>query len=150
MPNPDKVADELGEWIELYNNTTSNVNLNGLVVKVGTKSLTIPVDYTLQPGGYAFVCKDSQGGAGAIYYYGTALTLVNSNGSIQLYNSALSTAVLLSQVSYTTSPTGASLSLDPVNFSFTLASDIASWCTATEAYSTGDKGTPGTANPACN
>ena len=150
MANPDKIADELGEWFEIYNNSTSNININGLYLVAGTKNMSVTFDYTILPGQYAFLCKDAQGGAGAINYYGSALTLVNTNGSISLYNSNQPGATLLCGMTYSTSPTGASLSLDPNKLTFTGANDPSSWCTSRQVYSTGDKGTPGVQNEACN
>lgn len=149
LPNPDKIADELGEWFEIFNNTPSIVNINGLYVKAGTKTLSITTDILIEPGQYAFLCKDVQGGEGAITYYGTALSLVNSTGSIQLYNSNQSDATLLSEMNYSSSPTGASLCLDPSKLTFAQAQDPSSWCTATNVFSTGDKGTPGAVNTTC-
>jgi hypothetical protein len=150
MPNPDKTTDDLGEWFEIYNNTNSAVNLNGLCIKSGTKTITLTIDATVAPGQYVFMCKDIQGGAGAIYYYGTALSLVNTSGNLQLYNSNKTGATLLSEMTYATSPTGASLSLDPSKLSFAAAQDPSSWCAAQAVYATGDKGTPGAQNQPCN
>jgi len=148
MADPDKISDTYGEWIEIYNNATFPININGLIVKVGTKSYSVTVNHEMQAGEYVFLCKDAQGGAGALVYYGSALSLVNTSGSVQLLSSDGVTEI--ASMTYTTTTTGASLSLDPTKMTYTLAKDPSSWCTATQAYSTGDKGTPGLVNSACN
>ena len=148
MPNPNAVDDTYGEWLEIYNNASFPININGLIIKASSKSLTNTVDHVMQPGEYVFFCKDPQGGTGAVNYYGSALTLVNSNGSLQLLSSDGTT--IIAEMTFTSSPTGASLSLDPTKMTYDLAKDPSSWCTATSVYSTGDKGTPGLANTACN
>lgn len=148
MANPDKVSDALGEWFEIYNNTSGGININGLVAKAGTATLTITLDSVLKAGAYAFFCRDIQGGAGAWLYYETGLTLVNSSGSLEILNSNQS--LVICQMTYATAPTGASLSLDPTKYTAVLAQNPTSWCTATQEYSTGDKGTPGQPNPPCN
>jgi hypothetical protein len=148
MADPDKVTDTYGEWFEIYNNATFPININGLIVKVGTKIYTVSISHEMQIGEYVFFGKDAQGGAGALVYYSSAISLVNSSGGIQLLSTDGVTEI--ASMTYTTAPTGASLSLDPTKMTYTLAKDPSSWCTATQAYSTGDKGTPGTANSACN
>lgn len=148
MADPDIISDTYGEWIEIYNNATFPININGLIVKVGIKSYSVTVNHEMQAGDYVFLCKDAQGGAGALVYYGSALSLVNTTGSIQLLSGDGVTEI--ASMSYATTTTGASLSLDPTKMTYTLAKDPSSWCTATQVYSTGDKGTPGLVNSACN
>jgi hypothetical protein len=147
MADPNAIADAQGEWFEIYNNATFAVNINGLMVKTNTKTMTIILDHTMQPGDYVFLAGSLSAAAGALYYYGTALTLVNSSGSLQLLSNA---TTVIAEMTYSTAPTGASLSLDPSKMTYLLAKDPSSWCTATQTYSTGDKGTPGLINPACN
>ncbi|MBK8805282.1 MAG: DUF4493 domain-containing protein [Bacteroidales bacterium] len=150
MPNPDKVSDDLGEWFEVYNNTSTTIDLNGMIVKIGTKSMKISQSILIASNQYVFFCKDIQGGSEAVQYYGAALSLTNTTGTIQILNSDTENAVVLSEFTYSSAPTGASLSLDPSSYNYALALNQASWCTATEIYSTGDKGTPGKANTPCN
>ena len=148
MADPDKVSDTYGEWFEIYNNAQFPININGLIIKVGTKNYTVSVSKEMQPGEYVFLGKDPQAGAGALLYYGSAISLVNSNGSIQLLSSDGATEI--AAMSYGTAPTAAALSLDPMKMTYALAKDPSSWCTATQVYSTGDKGTPGAINTSCN
>jgi len=148
MADPDKITDTYGEWFEIYNNAAFPININGLIVKVGTKTYTVAVNHEMQKGEYIFLAKDAQAGAGALVYYASAISLVNSNGSIQLLSTDGVTEI--ASMTYGTAPTGASLSLDPTKTTYSLAKDPSSWCTATQAYSTGDKGTPGIVNSACN
>jgi len=148
MADPDKVTDTYGEWFEIYNNATYPININGLIVKVGTKTYTVSINHEILAGEYVFFGKDVQGGAGALVYYASAISLVNSSGSIQLLSTDGVTEI--AAMNYATAPTGASLSLDPTKMTYALAKDPSSWCIATQAYSTGDKGTPGAANSACN
>ncbi len=150
LPDPAKTSDDVGEWFEIFNNTSFAINLNGITFKVGSKAYNYSGDKVLNAQSYGYFGKDIQGGAGAIAYYGAALSLVNTSGGIQVYNSNLSTAVLLSEMTYSSSTSGASLSLDPSKLTFDDAKQQSSWCTATQVFSTGDKGTPGLSNSACN
>jgi len=147
MADPNAITDAQGEWFEIYNNASFAVNINGLIVKTNTKSMTINLDHSMQPGEYVFFAASLSAATGALFYYGTALSLVNSSGSLQLLSN---TTTIIAEMTYSTAPTGASLSLDPTKMTYLLAKDPSSWCTATQTFSTGDKGTPGLINPACN
>jgi hypothetical protein len=147
MADPNAVADAAGEWFEIYNNATFPININGLIIQTASKTMTLTIDHVMQKGDYIVLGNTVQGISGALYYYGSALSLVNSSGSLQLLSN---TTTVIAEMSYTSAPTGASLSLDPSKMSYLQAKDPTSWCTATTTFSTGDKGTPGLANTTCN
>lgn len=68
MANPEEVADDEGEYIELYNTAFYPVNLNGCVIQDGSGLFVAPTtDVWIQPGEFAVA------GAGrtpyAAYYY---------------------------------------------------------------------------------
>ena len=51
--NPSVSDYNKGEWFEIYNTSSTYVNLNGLVVSDGTESFTVSDDVDLRPGEYA-------------------------------------------------------------------------------------------------
>ena len=55
MPDPTKTADYRGEWFEIYNNTATNINLNGLVIggSGSDPGETVSDNVYIAPGGYA-------------------------------------------------------------------------------------------------
>ena len=148
MPNPDKISDDFGEWIELYNNSGVDVNVKGLKVKVGTKTYTLTKDVTIKSGQYIVLATNAQAVAEPFEIYGSVLSLVNTNGSVQVLASDGITEI--ASMTYSSCPTGGSLSLNPDKFNYSDAKLAASWCHSVSVYSTGDKGTPGAANDSCN
>jgi len=145
MANPDALTDDLGEWFEVYNNSDSDVNLNGLIVKYGTKEYIVSTDQTVTKNAYVVFAKTDQATSANNFIYGATFSFVNTSGSIQLENAS---GTVLSTMTYSTAPTGASIQLDIDSYS--APSDPLSWCTSTLVYSTGDKGTPGAQNTQCD
>jgi hypothetical protein len=151
MPNPAAVADTAGEWFEVL--VTSNVDLNGL--EFGT-TIGDP-DVTLPAGG---PCLAAQSGDRVVFARGDmaatnggisnvlatfSFGLVNTNGTLFVGYGGTS----LDDVTWTTSPDGASLNLDPGSENTTANDDEMNFCAATMAYGDGDFGSPGTANETC-
>ncbi len=150
MPNPDKVSDSNGEWFEVA--VEKDVDLNGLQMGTtpGSPKVTLS-DPT---------CLHATAGSYLVFAHGTDPTvngglpqvdgmfsfgLTNSGGSVFIGRDG----AVLDQVQWTSSPTGASLSLDPTKTDPTANDDPANWCPAVDAYGDGDLGTPGAVNPAC-
>lgn len=150
MPDPVALSDTEGEWIEIFNTTGQRINLNGLRLSDNTSTIPIDTDVYLNPGGYLTIAK-----AAALQNPGfvtTTLSLTNSGETLKLIApSGLEIAV----VDFTTiidelaEKSGASLNLCRDHFTADEAQQPGNWCVATTAYSTGDLGTPGTANIVC-
>ncbi|MBI2134512.1 lamin tail domain-containing protein [Candidatus Woesearchaeota archaeon] len=94
--------DKLGEWIEIYNNGTSEVNLNNWVVEVSSEqNFTIDTFFTISPQGFAVLAHNfsffnntnpevNESGV-RIFEYGSqnsGFILTNSDDFIVLFNSS--------------------------------------------------------------
>ena len=85
-------TDAIEEWVELYNNTTSTVNLGGWTITDNYPAgghVTLPAGLTIAPHSYLTVAANSGGfnalyGFDADYYYGTAIALGNSGDALLL------------------------------------------------------------------
>jgi hypothetical protein len=151
MANPDAVLDQDGEWFEVL--VTADVDLNGL--QMGRDPAR--ADTTLPGGGDCLQVSagtrvvfarnaDTATNGGIPAAFGTfSFSLVNTDGSVFV---GLGDE-LLDAVTYSSTPTGASLSLDPGAEDPVANDDELNFCPATSAYGDGDLGTPGLANDSC-
>ena len=155
MNNPYGVGDEVGEWLEIFNNSDSAINLNGLVVSDNgddsftvTESLVIPSREHVVFG--LSIDTDVNGGVSANFAY-TGFVLSNSADEVILsYNGRVIDEMVYSgDLGYGMSA-GKSLSLDVDKYDFNDNDQAESWCPSpTEFGSLGDYGTPGEMNPIC-
>ena len=153
MHDPTFVPDYRGEWFEIYNNSGSDVNLNGLqVTGSGSESFTINEDLPLASGEYAVLAARSYGHGLSVqidYKYNRGNLKLDRGDRIALQNSSFT----IDEVIYNTtqahpSDPGQSISLDILDAS---SNDLpSSWCSSTSDLGTGDAGTPGSANDSCN
>ena len=159
MQNPDAVADDVGEWFEVYNDTAQPINLFGLEVSdAGTNLFVVDEDVWVAPGEHAVMgCEGDpavNGGVDLDYVYPTDFQLANGDDEIYLDHGG----VALDAVEYLGSdpwpdPTGQSSSLDPTAYDEAANDDGDNWC-ATHALAEyqidgGDHATPGDENPDC-
>ncbi len=156
MSNPAKVADDVGEWIELYNPTTQDVQLNGVTLQVGTKNPIIHVIASPNPvviasGGYLLLAPSGDvalnGGLQPGYVY-SKIALSATAATITLK----SQGAVIDAVTYDkTFPllTGKSAALDPTHLTAGLNDVGSNWCKGQASYGAGDFGSPGKANPSC-
>ena len=151
MQNPAAVGDSAGEWFELYNAGSGDVDINGWTIKDnGSDNQVInnggPL--TIAAGGYLVlgINADSatNGGAPVDYQY-SSFFLANGDDEVILVDAA---GVEVDRVEYDggpafPDPNGASMSLeDPA-----LDNNVgANWCTSTTPFGDGDRGTPGALN----
>ena len=158
MQNPNAVSDGLGEWFEVYNPTSSPVDLAGWtltdlgnnqhVIKA-TESLIVPPDGLVVLGIQADPVIN--GGVPVAYQYGN-FSLSNGADAIVLSWGD----VVVAQLVYDggpiwPDPVGASMQLDPDALQFAAGVDPALvWCAATVSYGLGDLGTPGVLNSHCD
>jgi len=85
MPNPAAVSDWKGEWFEIYNNTASDININGLeIASAGQMGFTVSSDLTIASGEYAvFAVRGSAGENGGI----SSVDYVYNYNNAKLYDS---------------------------------------------------------------
>ncbi|MCK5787376.1 MAG: lamin tail domain-containing protein [Chlamydiia bacterium] len=155
MQNPSKVGDTAGEWFELYNTTTVDVDINGwtltdtnsdMIFESSTGTTIIPA------GGYLVFCNNgdiaTNGGINVDYdYSGKGIGLTNSDGKLILSNNSVDIDIVIWDNGVTfPDPNGKSMSLNPNKFDSVSNDDGTNWKEATSTYGDGDYGTPGSMN----
>jgi hypothetical protein len=128
MVNPGAVSDTRGEWFELYNPTTEEINLNSITIgDDGGDSHKIETDLLILPGHFLTLARNGDaalnGGLNADYVYDD-FTLSNSGDEILLHDGPLELQ----------SRELIDLPMIEANYGLTLAS---------LTYGIGDLGTPG-------
>lgn len=152
MANPAAVADASGEWFELYNTTSSAIDINAWQVKDnGSDNFTINNSgpLVIQPGAFLVLANNpttaSNGGITPDYAY-SGFGLVNSNDAIVLTDGA---GVTIDSVAYASSTSGVSWNLSSAHTNSTDNDNFIYWCLSTSPYGSGDLGTPGLLNNDC-
>jgi hypothetical protein len=152
MPDPVKVADGAGEWIELYNTTKQAININKWHIRDGaSKNHTInnKAPLMVPPFAYLLLCikADSavNGGLHPDYVY-SSFSLPNSSGKLLITDS---TGMIIDSVNYSGATPGKACNLDPQHFNSKENDQAANWCTARVPYGAGDYGTPRRSNTTC-
>ncbi|SFU28896.1 Por secretion system C-terminal sorting domain-containing protein [Pustulibacterium marinum] len=153
MQNPSAVYDNEGEWFELYNTTSSDINMQGWVIKdeasegeeFTISALTIPANGYVVLGTNADVTTN--GNVTVDYEYGSAISLGNGTDGIIIE----CTETVIDQVTWDNGdtfpdPNGASMELATNAYDATSNDDGANWAEATSTYGDGDLGTPGLEN----
>ncbi len=157
MYNPSALGDAEGEYIEVYNTTQASINLNGWYLIRGTNDQhhQIHSDVILAPGQYAVLAASASAAAQVDYVY-SGISLVNGGDTlvISTHSSIASGNAIVCLVDYgsdgfLTNLNGASLQLDPSVADVSDARLGSNWCTSLVAFSTGDRGTPGSSNADC-
>ena len=151
MQNPDVVYDSDGEWFELYNPTTSPIDIDGWTMMDNDSDshmIANGAPLVIPAGGYLVLGNNidagTNGGVSVAYQY-PSFYLSNSSDELVLLDTDLTE---IDRVEWDggvafPDPTGASMALsDP-----TLDNNVgANWCTSSTPYGGGDLGTPGSAN----
>lgn len=152
MQDPESVSDSAGEWFELYNASTSDLDLLGCIIRDnGNNSHTISSSLIIPAAGLAVLARNGDsalnGNITPDYVYGTNFTLGNSDDEViitccgevideVLYDGGLSFP----------DPAGASISLASPDLDNSLGLN---WCISSSVFGAGDLGTPGVANDSC-
>ena len=155
MQNPAAVGDDKGEYFEVYNTTSSSIDLLGWILKDTSSSSeihTIASSVVVPANGYAVLGVKSDistnGSVTVNYEYGAGYFLGNGADDIVLECGGNT----IDQVDWDggtefPDPTGKSMELATNKYSATDNDNGANWAEATsEIVSGGDLGTPGKAN----
>ncbi len=146
MFDPAAVDGDFGEWIELHNVATAEVNLDGVVVQDDDGSgFVVEGPLRVPAGGFVVLGPSNDtaanGGCPVDYAYSVdAVKLGNEGDSLRLTATGVPLDTFTWDASVFTVGEGSALQLDP-------AADA--WCLATTPYGDGDLGTPGAANSPC-
>ncbi|MEO1259357.1 MAG: lamin tail domain-containing protein, partial [Bacteroidota bacterium] len=155
MQNPSAVSDSNGEWVEVYNTTGTQIDLNGWTIKDdGSDNHVISSSVVVPANGYAVLGINdnaAQNGGVTVNYEYTGINLGNSDDEVVL----LCGGNEIDRVNYDggpsfPDPTGASMNLDPGSFNATANNIGSNWCESNTPYGSGDNGTPGAANISCS
>ena len=158
MANPMAVADDDGEYVELYNASTRDVDIDGLVLSYSdTEAFALAAGKPLiiKSGTYAvigeYANKDKNGGYDSLFAYDKKFNLPNAGGAIILSNKAGVVDKVVYENGGAMWPSvaaGKSMQLNPDHLSGDNANGM-NWCIGTKTFGAGDVGTPGAANEAC-
>ena len=154
IQDPAAVGDTSGEWFEVYNNSGTALNLDGLVLSdLGSNSHTVSGTVTVAAGDYVVFGTNADvltnGGVSVDYEY-SSFSLGNTDDEIILsYEGTTFDTVAYDDGATFPDGTGASAQLDPTALDATANDDGSNWCLATSPYGDGDLGTPGAANDSC-
>ena len=165
MYDPTAVGDAVGEWIELYNTTSADIDINGFNIHDSNANndhtITSPNPVIVPASSYVLLGRNDDittNGGVVLIYASTSLPSFNNSGSgddVTILDSAMT---VIDTVSYNTTngfpdPSGASIQFNtqgmaPVAADATLNNTGAVWCESTTAWpgSAGDSGTPGAQN----
>ena len=156
MNNPSAIDDAQGEWFEIYNNTNSNIDLTGLIVRDMSNSesfeITMQLGFSIAAGSTATFGNNSNpsqnGGIQHDFTY-TNFALSNSGDEIVLDMNGVVVDAVDYGVSGFPDPNGSSISLSPDHYDATANDDGANWCESTSISTSGDFGTPNAPNGTC-
>ena len=149
MPNPSG-SDGGKEWIEVYNNFYTPLNLEDWIISGGSDDVTLGNGSYVQPNEYLVLVQNSDstsnGGIAEGLEYGTGISLSNSGESITLTTG--SGQIVDSLTYHTGFPYGSGVSMELVVPQWDNA-DSASWVASGLPYGDGDNlGSPGSRNDA--
>ena len=162
MIDPDSVADQQGEWLEIKNNTSHWLDLTEYrladggrddmeIAPVSSGSMVMP------PGGYIVLCAESDywdnggvecHGTFRWWTFGDGFAMSNTEDEVLLTDDW---GVILDRVHWTEGfvVVGGSLGLDPDEHSTTRNDNLDLWCEQWSWLPFGDSGTPGEDNDPC-
>ena len=151
MINPSAVSDVSGEWFEIVNVGSQNININGCNISdAGTDYFLITGDFIIPPGEHIVLCSNgdylSNGGVPCDIEY-TNFVLSNINDEIII---SLGSTVI-DQVIYDNSWVfvGSSSQLSFSYYDYSSNDNLANWCQSVDLLPGGDFGSPGIVNDVC-
>ena len=156
MNNPSAVADDVGEWIEIFNNSDSAVNLNGIELSdTADDFYVLDQQYTLPSREHVVLGLSTDplfnGGVEAVTLQYNGIVLSNSADEVILsYNGRLLDDVHYSVETGFAQVAGKSMSLHVDKYDFTDNDLAENWCPSGAPFgSGGDYATPGQMNGLC-
>jgi hypothetical protein len=152
MNNPSLVADDQGEWFEVYNSGCNTVRLGGGSVSDGTNLSNLAPGVRIGPDSFAVFARNidpAQNGGVTVDHAYTNVILPNGPGTLTITGRGDTPADTVVSTAAFPSLNGRSMSLRPDKFS-TSDNDVgANWCASTSVMASGTVGTPGAANDPC-
>ncbi len=160
MSQPQGSDSLLGQWFEVYNTTSRDIDLQGLVLWEVRTDLTQVIEdsVVVRAGDYAVLGASDHtsvnGGVSVDYVYDTdQLTFYWKYHKLQILLDTDGTSTEIARHHYNgtwTTSAGRSMNLDPTHYDRAGALDMDSWCvTASSTIASGDYATPGSTNESC-
>jgi len=157
MADPGALEDMQGEWFEIYNSTDEPIDLYHLVIRKNTTDQHIITGNVSVPvHGYIVMARTTNAVTAPGYVYGSSISLNNSGATLSIsnYGTDGSNGSLIYSINYASAgfpviAAGGSICLSPLLLNYAAAVSGNSWCVSESPYSTGDLGTPGSQNDAC-
>lgn len=151
MPRPTDVSATVGQWVEIK--ALSAVDLNGVGLdrandNAGPAVISSPSCVHLAAGDYALMARSSDmtlnGGLPTVGSFGFSIN-PSTNPDLQI----VFNGTVIDAITWTSSTSARSKSLDPDFQTATGNDDEASFCDGQAIYGTADRGTPGADNEQC-
>jgi len=143
---------DTGEWVELYNTTTTALDLKDCKLQDNSFAHTITTSVVVAPSGFVVLAVSSDPVANygvPVDYKYSGISLGNTGDYIKLVCDSKTIDEVVFVETWVV--LGASTQLSSAKMNSTANDDFASWCTSTTPYGTADKlGTPGAPNLPCN
>lgn len=157
MNNPAILSDSEGEWIEIYNTSNRELNLEGLYFKRNASNDSVQIDTNIYipAQGRAVLARTASACENISFVYGSGISLPNSGSnllSLWLHSETSSTCIAeldYGGSNFPSSQAGASLQLCLAAHSSAAYQDGANWGLSTLAFQNGDLGSPGNQNESC-
>ncbi len=156
MNNPGAVPYYRGQWIEIYNASGGEVDLENLVVSDGaSQTFTVSSSVTVAAGEYAVLAvrasSSENGGITPDYTYDIGdFSLSSGTDTVEIsFGATVFDTITYDNGTTFPDPLGSSMSLNPSALDATSNDTGGNWCEAASTFGDGDYGTPGSANDAC-
>ena len=157
MYNPSAVLDTKGEWVEIHNPTSEDVDIRGLSFADGSTShmMVSAEPLWIPAGGYGVLSRNGSpsynGGVTPLHVYGS-ITLNNPMDSLSLsYGNTVIDSVFYGVELGYSEAVGSSLQLKSSGMGSANSNDSpGDWCLSSTPFGAGDLGTPGSANSPCS
>ena len=156
MHDPVSVADFRGEYIEVHNTTSNEVDINGLIVSTANESgFTVNQTINVPAGGYVVLAASANSGNNGgntevDYQYSYSTFKLGKNDTVAIGDGTTT----FDSVTYTSSgfpiTAGAAMILDNSSLDSSSNDSASNWCTSGNVFGDGDFGTPGSANDGCS
>jgi len=156
MADTSATTDADGEWFEIYNTSSRDLDLYGLLVHdddSGGNEFTVDENAVIGAGGYLVFVRvadpSANGGIEGVDWEHGSFGFANS-GTDEIWLEY--DEVLFDTFEYNDAwelPLGASLNLDTGSLTAGANDNVNNWCRGADAYGDGDLGTPGEANRPC-
>ena len=152
MQNPAAVYDSYGEYFEVYNTTSSSINMQGWEIKddVTTTEIHVISNLTVAANSYAVIGINSNssvnGGYNANYQYSSISLGNGADGLIIECSGTVIDQVIWDGGSEFPAPSGKSMELNVNAYTNTANDSGANWAESNQTFGDGDFGTPGSQN----